>query len=46
MGDNPDCNKDIQTSLELGIPTIILQGSVLTNAVTAAQKKNDAAAQA
>jgi hypothetical protein len=31
VGDNPQCSKDIETSLKLGIPVIVLEGSELSN---------------
>ena len=31
VGDNPQCHKDIETSLKLGIPVIVLEGSELSN---------------
>lgn len=33
VGDNPYCHKDIQKSLSLGVPVVVLEGSLLTNAV-------------
>jgi hypothetical protein len=31
VGDNPQCHKDVETSLKLGIPVIVLEGSELSN---------------
>ena len=35
VGDNPKCDQEIVTSLNLGIPVIVVEGSNLSNALTA-----------
>ena len=39
VGDNPQCYKDVETALKLGIPVIVLEGSPLSNALAPVDPK-------
>jgi hypothetical protein len=38
VGDNPNCEQEINTSLNMGIPVIVLEGSALSNVISSGQE--------
>ena len=41
VGDNPKCHTDVEYSLNLGVPVIVLEGSPLSNAVAQHEEPTD-----
>lgn len=41
LGDNNKCAKEIETSINMGYPVVVVEGSSLSNAITAAKNQQD-----